>query len=313
MRILITGANGFIGKHLCHALSKENVDVVAVSRTTPDKHYSNIGYINKSIGENIDWITELKDIDVVIHLAGRAHVIKEESNNPYEAYAAINIDATKHLAEQAVQAGVKRFLFLSSIGVNGNISITPFEEKGKENPQEAYAESKREAEKQLIQISKNSNLEVVIIRPPLVYGAKAKGNFQKLLNLAHLNIPLPLGAIKNKRSFIYVGNLVSFIQTCLTHKNAANQTFLISDGQDISTTALIKYIKATLNKNHLLIPIPQSWLTSLLKLIGKQSLSDRLFGDLQVNTNKANSLLDWKPKYSIQEGMMRTVRNIEND
>lgn len=314
MKLLVTGANGFVGNHLCRALSKRDVSVLAISRSIPNHEYNNITYSNKSLTESADWAESLKGIDVVIHLAGRAHVMQEESQDSYSAYAKINIDVTKNLAKQAAMQGVKRFIFLSSIKVNGeSTQINPFTENDLPAPEDDYGKTKYEAEIALKEIARSTGIEIVIVRPPLVYGPGVKANFQKLITLCKLSVPLPLGAVKNKRSLIYVGNLVSFIQTCITSTNAANQTFLISDGQDISTTVLIKFIKQALKKKDLLIPIPQSLLTIILLLIGKQSFSDRLFGNLQANISKADKLLNWKPKYSVQEGIMKTIHNIDND
>jgi UDP-N-acetyl-alpha-D-quinovosamine dehydrogenase len=307
MKILVTGATGFIGNKLCQALSMRGDTVVAVARKQVNID-NNITVINKVLSKETDWQDYLKDIDVVIHLAGRAHVMKDVSENPYQAYADINIHATKQLAEQAALSGVKRFIFLSSVKVNGErTDKIAFNETASPHPEDDYGRTKYEAEKALNKISKVTKMEVVIIRPPLVYGEGVKANFKSLIKLVQLNIPLPFGAIDNKRSLVFVENLIDFIILCTYHANAANQNFLISDDEDVSTTQLIQSIKAVSRKKVLLISIPKNWLTFTLRLIGKSSLSDRLCGNLQVDITKAKTLLNWKPPYSFKQGIAKTV------
>jgi UDP-glucose 4-epimerase len=309
MIILVTGATGFIGNKLCQALSKRGDIVVAVARRQVNID-NNITLINKVLSKDTDWQDCLKDIDVVIHLAGRAHVMNDVSENPYQAYADINIDVTKQLAEQAALFGVKRFIYLSSIKVNGErTKDVAFSEAHSPQPEDDYGKTKFKAEKALNKIAIDTGIEVVIIRPPLVYGEGVKANFKSLIKLAQLNIPLPFGAIRNKRSLIYIENIIDFILLCTHHPNAANQTFLISDDEDVSTSQLIKHIKDASGKRPLFIPVPQSWLSILFKLMGKSSLSDRLFGNLQVDITKAKTLLNWKPPYSVKVGVAKTVSN----
>jgi nucleoside-diphosphate-sugar epimerase len=309
MKLLVTGASGFIGNKLCQALLARGDTVVAVARGQV-KVNNSVTIVNKVLTKNTDWKDSLKDVDVVIHLAGRAHVMKDAADNPYQAYADINIHATKHLAEQAALSGVKRFIYLSSVKVNGErTNEVAFNEKDRPQPEDDYGTTKFEAEKALINIAKDTSMEVVIIRPPLVYGEGVKANFKSLIKLAQLNIPLPFGGINNKRSFVFIENLIDFILLCTDHPKAANQTFLISDDDDVSTTQLIKYIKDASGKNHFLLPVPQSWLNFLFTLIGKSSLSDRLCGNLQVDITKAKTLLNWKPPYRVREGIERTVRD----
>jgi len=308
MKILVTGATGFIGHNLCRALSDNNHETIAVTRETV-KTKKNITFIQKVIAKDTDWEGALKDVDIVIHLAGRAHVMHEDSETPYQAYAEINIDATKHLAQQAALNGVERFIFLSSIKVNGEwTDLAAFNEIDKPQPEDDYGKTKYEAEKFLNNIAKETGMEVVIIRPPLVYGLGVKANFKRLIQLTQFNIPLPFGSVTNKRSLIYIGNLIDFIILCISHPEAANQIFLISDDEDVSTTQLIKYIKAASGKRFLLIPVSQSLLSCVFKLIGKSTLSDRLLGNLQVDITKAKTLLNWKPPYSVKEGIERTVK-----
>jgi UDP-glucose 4-epimerase len=307
MKILVTGATGFIGNKLCQALSMRGDAVVAVSRRQVAID-TNITVINKVLSKDTDWQDCLKDVDVVIHLAGRAHVMNDVSENPYQAYADINIDATKQLAEQAALFGVKRFIYLSSIKVNGErTKDVAFSETDSPQPEDDYGITKCEAEKVLNNIAIQTGMDVVIIRPPLVYGAGVKANFKSLIKLAQLNIPLPFGAIDNKRSLVFIENLIDFILLCTHHPNAANQTFLISDDDDVSTTRLIQYIKEASGKRPLLIPVPQSWLRFVLQLIGKSFLSDRLLGNLQVDITKAKTLLNWKPPFTLEQGINKTI------
>jgi nucleoside-diphosphate-sugar epimerase len=309
MKTLVTGATGFIGKTLCQKLLEHNSEVVIVTRTQTHTN-KNITIINKVLTKDTVWEDALKGVDVIIHLAGRAHVMKEEADDPYQAYAEINIEATKRLAEQAALYGVKRFIFLSSVKVNGERTYSvAFTETDIPQPEDDYGKTKYEAEKALSIIAKETGMEVVTIRPPLVYGTDVKANFKNLIKLSHLSIPLPFGAIHNKRSLIYIENLIDFIVLCTHHPKAANETFLISDDEDVSTTQLIKYIREANGQKSWLLPVHKSWLTCVFKLIGKSSLSDRLCGNLQVDITKAKTLLNWKPPYSVKEGIARTVSN----
>jgi nucleoside-diphosphate-sugar epimerase len=309
VNILITGAGGFVGKDLCSTLTQQNHKVSAVIRDS-NASIHNAQLIVQTLSKSTHWTEALNNIDVVIHLAGRAHVMKEEADDPYQAYAEINVEATRHLAEQAALNGVKRFIFLSSIKVNGeSTNKNAFTESDPLQPDDDYAKTKYEAEKILNTIAKNTSMEVVIIRPPLIYGKGVKANFKNLIKLSISGLPLPLGSINNKRSLIYIENLIDFIVLCMHHPKAANETFLISDDEDVSTTQLIKYIREANGQKSWLLPVPKSWLTCTFKLIGKSTLSDRLCGNLQVDITKAKTLLNWKPPYSVKEGIARTVSN----
>jgi UDP-glucose 4-epimerase len=235
-------------------------------------------------------------------------VLNDKSENSYHAYAEVNIATTNNLALQAANMGVKRFIFISSIKVNGETtSMVPFNELNTPSPEDDYGKTKYEAENELRVIAANSNMEIVIIRPPLIYGKGVKANFKNLIKLCHYKLPLPFGAIDNKRSMVYIENLVDFIITCASHPKAANQTFLISDDKDVSTTELIQTIRQSLGLPALLIPMPQKWLVYLLNLIGKNSLAIRLCGNLQVDISKAKTLLDWKPPYTFKQGIQKTI------
>jgi|TARA_B110000211_G_C14093313_1_gene560835 nucleoside-diphosphate-sugar epimerase len=269
----------------------------------------------KEINENTDWTQGLLGQNVVIHCAARAHVMNEEVADLLSAYRQVNVDGTLNLARQAADAGVKRFIYLSSIKVNGESTSgnVPFTEEGLVNSLDPYGVSKLEAEEGLKKIATETGMEVVLIRPPLVYGTGVKANFLNLLKLSNTGLPLPFGMVKNKRSMVYVENLVDFIVKCIDHPAAANKTFLISDNHDLSLSGLLKLIRNSLNKPSRLIPVP-SFLFKLAGLIfRKQDVVDRLVGDLQVDTSKAMSLLDWKPPYTVEQGIQATVDSFLKD
>jgi UDP-glucose 4-epimerase len=309
MNVLITGANGFVGKVLCQTLIKTAHQLTTLSRSTATSNTKN-HLVLTSFDCNTDFSQALKEIDIVIHLAGRAHVLNDKSANPYQAYAEINIEATKNLALQAANSGVKRFVFISSAKVNGEATNTvPFNELNTPSPEDDYGKTKYEAEKELRLIAANSHMEVVIIRPPLIYGKGVKANFKNLIKLCQSRLPLPFGAIHNKRSMVYVENLVDFMITCISHPKAANETFLISDDKDVSTTELIQTIRLSQGIPALLIPIPRQWIVCLLNLLGKKSLATRLCGNLQVDISKAKTLLNWKPPYTFKQAIQKTLDN----
>lgn len=312
MKVLVTGANGFVGRHLCSKLINDHVEVNAVVRNA-DADLKGVTLIVKDINSRTDWQDVLVgDIDVVIHLAARAHMMNEKDT--YQAYVAINVDASKHLAEQAAINGVKRFIFLSSIKVNGeSTEKTIFTELNEPQPEDDYGKSKNEAEKVLNTIGQKTEMEVVIIRPPLIYGKGVKANFKSLIKLSQSGFPLPFGAIYNKRSLIYIENLVDFIMHCIHHPKAGNEVFLVSDDDDVSTTQLILSIQEASKAKSLLLPIPRSWLMLLFQLIGKRTLSNKLCWNLQVDIDKAKTLLEWKPPFSFKTGIAQTVRPINDD
>lgn len=308
MKVLVTGANGFLGQALCAALAQQGINVIAAMR----EQKSIAGYETTVIGEmhaNTLWKGALKEVDVVVHLAARVHVMNENTQDPLAAFRKVNVAGTLHLANEAAKAGVKRLIFLSSVKVNGESTLagSPFTFKSVANPQDAYGLSKYEAEEGLKSIAKKTGLEVVVIRPPLVYGNGVKANFANMLKLVKLGLPLPFGAIHNKRSLIYIENLTSFITTCISYPNAANNTFLVSDGEDVSTTQLLKACAFALNKSLWLIPVPQSWLAFVFKLLGKASIGDRLLGNLQIDNTHACQTLAWRPPYTLAQGLERTV------
>lgn len=309
--ILITGANGFVGRALCTELARQGYTICGVVRDLSSTTGLQCELMEIHTIENADWSSKFANIDVIVHLAARVHVMREVVSNSLELFRAINVDATLKIAREAANAGVKRFVYLSSIKVNGESTSKnkPFTEIDIPNPHDAYAISKHEAEQGLLLIAKQTGMKVVIIRPPLVYGPGVKANFASLGNILKHSLPLPLGAIDNKRSFIYIGNLVNFIVKCVEHPAAANQLFLVSDGQDLSITDLLKACGKALNKKVWLLPVPQLLIEKVATLLGKKNLAQRLCGNLQVDISKAQRLMDWAPPISVRDGLKATFEN----
>lgn len=306
MNIVLTGANGFVGKYLCSYLSRKKYQVIACSRANEKQinlSSSSITFINY-----VDLEKNLSNADVIIHLAGRAHVINDIEHDPYIAYRDVNVLHTINVAKLALFKNVKRFIYISSVKVIGEESLkSPFTEKSNCFPSDHYGNTKLEAEILLQKIFENTNTTLVIIRPPLIYGPGVKGNFQTLIRLCQRPIPLPFGRVKNLRSFVNLDNLCSFILLCCQHPNAANQTFLISDDEDVSTTALITSIKQALGKQPWLVPIPSQSLDALFRVLGKKNYSERLLGNLQVDITKAKTVLGWQPVTRFQAGIQSMV------
>ncbi|MCB5196112.1 UDP-glucose 4-epimerase family protein [Deefgea salmonis] len=302
-KLLITGANGFVGRTLCAFLSHEEIQFRAVARRDNNDAVS-VG----SIDGNTNWSDALLDIDVIVHTAARAHILNDVCLDPLAEFRKVNVEGTLNLARQALAVGVRRFIFISSIGVNGNQSSQPFLESDQPNPIEPYALSKLEAEIGLRDLLAGSSMELVIIRPPLVYGAKAPGNFGRLIQAVAKGIPLPLGAIHNQRSLVALDNLVDLIFTCIDHPAAANQIFLAGDGEDLSTTELFQKMANALNVPSRLIPVPMWMLQSGARILGKSDMAQRLCGSLQVDISKARDVLGWTPPLSVDEALRKTAR-----
>jgi nucleoside-diphosphate-sugar epimerase len=311
MKVLVTGASGFVGKHLVKQLKQQNIQVVSVGRKAPN-HDAGRFYVVTDFNDASAWQAPLAGCDVVIHLAARVHVMKEKSANPLDEFRTVNVNGTFTLAKQAEQAGVKRLIYISSIGVNGDFSNRPFKENDKPKPHNAYTQSKLEAELALKDFSKEHKIQFVVIRPPLVYGQGAPGNFACLINFVKRETLLPLGAINNRRSFVYVENLVSLIVKCISHPAAANEVFFVSDGRDLSTTELLKASAEALGVKSRLLPVPQKVIEFTAKLLGKQQIAQRLCGNLQVDIAKARELLGWAPPYTIEEGLKKTAADLIN-
>jgi nucleoside-diphosphate-sugar epimerase len=310
MVVLVTGATGFVGRAVINKLAFHPGFTPRATVRRVNHHLPSM-VATVTIGDLVpdtDWSTALQGVDVVIHLAARAHVLKEVSSEPLDEFRKINVAGTLNLARQAVTAGVKRFVFISSIGVNGNRNDRPFTEDDIPNPVEPYAVSKMEAEKSLRQLADVTEMEVVIIRPPLVYGPNAPGNFGLLFSAVDKGIPLPLGAIHNQRSLVALENLVDLIVTCIDHPAAANQIFLAGDGEDLSTTELLQRMAKALGKKSRLIPVPVKLLEVGAALLGRRDMAQRLCGSLQVDITKARTLLGWNPPISVDEGLRRTAQ-----
>ena len=271
------------------------------------------GRLSSFVVGNIDgttyWSTALQGADAVIHLAARVHVMRDSAREPLVEFHHVNTEGTLNLARQAAAAGVRRFIFLSTIGVNGNSTLhgKVFVPTDTPCPHDPYSLSKYEAENGLHSIAQSTGMEVVIIRPPLVYGANAPGNFGKLTRLVAKSLPLPLGSINNRRSLVGIDNLVDFIITCLEHPDAANETFLVSDGEDLSTPDLIRRMARAMNRPARLFPVPVWALQAGASLLGKGDAVQRLCGNLQVDISKSRILLGWNPPVSVDEGLRRAV------
>ncbi|MDN3614830.1 UDP-glucose 4-epimerase family protein [Vibrio gallaecicus] len=309
-RTLITGYSGFVGGHLLNALgSLENVNLLG--RTTPPKCRR---YLKASIEPNSNYSSVLQDVDVVVHIAARVHVMSDTTENPLEEFRLVNTAGTLNLARQAVESGVKRFVFVSSIKVNGESTTDKpaFNATDKPNPEDPYGISKAEAEKQLLALGDETGMEVVIIRPPLVYGKGVKGNFASLMGLVDKGVPLPFGLInENKRSLVSVYNLVDLIKVCIDHPKAVGQVFLVSDGHDVSTTQMVYQMANALGKSNWQLPIP-IWCYSLAgKLFNKALIVDRLTGSLQVDITHTKNTLDWTPPQTLNVGFKETANSFQ--
>lgn len=305
MNILLTGATGFLGRQLAQTLaSSTRHAMIAGVRSEADLPVPQIS-IPAGLEADTDWAPALAGQDVVIHAAARAHIMTDEAVDPLTEYRRVNVEGTLNLARQAASLGVARFVFLSSIGVNGNINTTPFTESDCPAPAEPYALSKWEAEKGLWLVQQETGMEIVIIRPPLVYGPAAPGNFGRLVRWVDKGVPLPLGAIHNKRSLVGIDNLVDLIVRCIDHPAAANQMFLAGDGEDLSSTELLRGVAKAMGKPARLIPVPVGMLQFGATLLGKKAMAQRLLGSLQVDISKTCEVLDWKPPFTVEEGLRR--------
>ena len=309
-RILVTGANGFIGRALSDGLNNNGYRVLAALRRSglQQRIMNHESVIVGEINRHTDWSNIIEGIDVVIHLAARVHLMEDRAQARLDAYREVNVLGTTNLADYAARSGVKRFIYMSSIKVNGNENPNAYLESDVPMPVDAYGISKMEAEIQLKSIASESGLEIVVIRPPLVYGPEVKANFFSLLNLVDRRIPLPFGNIKNRRSFVFVGNLIDCILKCVDHPCAAGQTYLVSDDRDLSTPELITLIASALNTRCLLYPFPIIMLNSLAKLLGKREVVGRLCGSLTANITKLKEDLGWKPPYSVEYGLLETAK-----
>ncbi|MCL4130283.1 UNVERIFIED_CONTAM: hypothetical protein GTU68_010249 [Idotea baltica] len=314
MKILVTGSSGFLGRSLV-IKSLAHGHQITESRSLKSKNNTEKKFFI-NLDKNADWSDALFNVDLVIHLAARVHVMDENALNPLTEFRNINTEGTLTLAHQAASNGVKRFIFISSIKVNGEFSQDgkPFNEKSHYIPDDPYGLSKYEAEQGLFKIAEETGMEVVIIRPPLVYGPNVSANFASMMKWVYKGIPLPFGAVDNKRSLVALDNLVDFIIHCINHPKAANEIFLISDGEDVSTATLLKKVATAFGQKAWLLPIPVKWMEFVASLLGKRAVTDRLFTSLQLDSSKARDLLGWKPVITMDEQLKKTAdAYIENE
>lgn len=308
-RVLVTGANGFIGQALCRAMHHSGFNLRAAVRQKDNRLPTEYEVIESGdVGPETDWQKELIGVDTVVHLSGKAHILKDTSDDLLSAFRRINVMGTEQLARMAVKAGVRRFIFISSIKVNGEGGSRPYTENDAPDPRDAYAISKREAEDSLAHMAAQTGLQVVVLRLPLVYGPGVKANFKNLIKIVNSGVPLPFSGINNRRSFVYLDNLVSAIITCVTHPLATGEIFMVSDGQDISTPDLIKMIAFSMNKKPGLFYLHPRILKALCKIVGKSKEEEKMTGTLLVDSSKIRNLLNWKTPFSLEEGIKETVK-----
>ncbi|WP_379865408.1 UDP-glucose 4-epimerase family protein [Marinobacter sp. M5B] len=307
--VLVTGSNGFVGRHLISGLCEHGLyNVRGAVRQVAG--LSNSGIDTVMVGDmdaHTGWKSALHNVDVVIHTAARVHVMDDNARDPLGEFREVNVRGTLNLAQQAADNGVKRLIFISSIKVNGEETSAgmPYTAGDTPAPEDPYGISKLEAEQGLLAIAEETGIEVVIIRPPLVYGPGVKGNFSSLMKFVGKGMPLPLGAVHNKRSLVACTNLVDFIIRCIDHPSAANQVFLVSDGEDLSTTELLKALSTAAGRHPRLIPIPHALLNFGATVLGKKRIASRVLGSLQVDISKNSELLDWVPKAKVEEELKR--------
>ncbi len=308
--MLVTGANGFVGSALCAALVKRGHSVRAAVRDPAEFAITGCDVVKvPGMAPDTDWSAALRGMTAVVHLAARVHVMRDEAADPLEEFRKVNVRGTMHLARSAAASGVKRFVYVSSIKVNGErtIGAAQFCESDQPNPQDPYGVSKWEAEQELWKVAKETGLDVVVVRPPLVYGAGVKGNFIQMLNALAKGLPLPLASAHNRRSMVYVGNLVDALTLCATNPAAAGQTYLVSDGEDISTSDLLRCLGQALGRPARLFPCPPAMLNLAGSLTGKSAQIERLLGSLQVDSGKIRRELNWIPPYTLRQGLEATA------
>ena len=305
MKVLVTGSTGFVGRYLCRTLEESGIDFVQAVRN-PMPGAVAVG----SICGGTDWSAALQDVDTVVHVAARVHMLNDASVDPMAEFQKVNVEATLKLARQAAKSGVTRFVFISSIAVHGLTSEDrPFAPGDKPNPHDAYGHSKHQAETGLMRICAETGMEGVVIRPPLVYGPGVGANFLRLMKLAKSGLPLPLSAVHNLRSPVFVGNLCNLIVTCLTHPAAAGQTFLVSDDRDVSTPDLLRMLAEKMGRPVRLFPVPEGLLRIAGQLIGRSGEIARLCGSLQLDISHTKKILGWTPPFTLEEGIELTVRD----
>lgn len=301
-KVLVTGSTGFVGQALCNELKKLGIDTVRAARQTESSEYIQVGDINAST----NWQNALQGCDTVFHLAARVHVMNDTCDNPLQAYRSVNTEGTLALAKQAALAGVTKFVFVSSIKVLGEQGH--FTDTSIPNPIDPYGISKLEAEQALMKLGAETGMSVTIIRPPLVYGPGVGANFLKLLNAVRRGIPLPLALANNKRSLVYVGNLVNALIVCAQSKHASNKTYLVDDGHAISTAELIEAMAKALHVKPRLLPLPTTLIKLLGTLLGKRQAVQRVLGSLTIDSKPLQHDLNWQPPYSMEQGLQATAQ-----
>ncbi|KNZ31778.1 MAG: hypothetical protein AD742_14890 [Methylibium sp. NZG] len=312
MRALVTGSNGFVGSSLIrHLLADPGQRVVAVQRhSKPTPHPVGVETLQiDALDAHTDWRPVLAQVDAVVHLAARVHVMRDDATDPLAEFRRVNVDGSLQLARQAAQAGVRRFVYVSSIKVNGEHTLPgqPFAATDTPQPRDAYGISKHEAELGLRRLADSSGMELVIVRPPLVYGPGVRANFRSMMQWLTRGIPLPFGAIHNQRSLVALDNLCDLIAVCTRHPDAPGGTFLAGDGEDVSTTQLLRRLGTALGYPARLIGVPPAALSAFFSLAGKADVSRRLFNSLQVDIGEARTRLGWRPPIGLDEGLRRAA------
>jgi nucleoside-diphosphate-sugar epimerase len=312
--IAVTGATGFIGEALVNEMAQgTRFAVVALSRSRPHTLVANARYLTvEGPTETTEWQSVLAGVDVLVHTAARVHVKREVGTDALAEFRRVNVEGTLNLAGQAASAGVKRFVFISSVGVHGGESRPgrPFRTGDDPAPNSAYAQSKWETEQGLRVLEEKSAMEVVVVRPPPVYGRGAPGNFGRLMRCVQRGTTLPLGAVDNMRSFVGLDNLVDLLVRCVDHPNAAGQTFLVSDGEDLSTPELVRRLARAAGRRARLLPVPPQFMRMAGRLAGRGGDVDRLLASLQVDIGNTRAMLDWSPPVSVNEGLRRAVAGV---
>ncbi|MES9979010.1 MAG: SDR family oxidoreductase [Candidatus Thiodiazotropha sp. 6PLUC6] len=308
-KVLVTGASGFVGTQLCPFLISQGYDVRAGMREKKTDWTICEQAVLGEITAATDWRKALVGVDAVVHLAGRAHVMRESTGDPLTLFRKVNVEGSRGLARQAAEAGVKRLIYLSSIKVNGERSTDhPLAADDPAAPEDAYGQSKWEAEQLLREITAEADMELVILRPVLVYGPGVKGNMQSLVGWIRKGLPLPLGRVENRRSLVSIENLLDFIAISLDHAGAAGEVFLVADGEDLSTPQLIRKLAQAIGVTPRLIPVPMMLLRLLGQVTGRSSAIDRLCGNLQVDISKNRKVLGWTPKVTVEAALKEMVR-----
>ena len=309
--VLVTGASGFVGHFLCDLLLAQGFNVCGTLLKLGNHSLlvSGVEPVTiKPLSADTEWNHALAGVDSIIHLAARVHIMDDSSADPLTEFRRVNVEGTAQLAREAAKAGVKRLVFISSIKVNGEESAIPYTQDSPPNPTDPYGISKWEAEQALRKIEAETGLEIVIVRPPLVYGPGVKANFFKMIKIISRGVPLPLASITNKRSLIYVGNLVEALATCASHPSAAGKTYLLSDGEDVSTPELIRRTAKALGVPARLLPFPLPLMRLAGKLTGKSGAVNRLTGSLTVDSSRMRQELGWTPPFTMEQGLEKTAK-----